>query len=80
MGMLRGLVDTVITNISPEERVEAIREVAEQAMDLMTDEERLMLAEMVLTKLLDSMDNMHRARLVESLAPTPALVGQASHD
>jgi len=76
MGMLRGLVDTVITNMSPDERVEAIREVAEQAMEMMTDEERLMLAEMVLVKLLDSMDGTHRERLVERLAPTPAFMGQ----
>ena len=60
-------------NMSPEERVEAIREVAEQAMDLMTDEERLMLAEMMLTKLINPMSNAEREQLMTRLVPTAAL-------
>jgi hypothetical protein len=39
MGLLRSVVDTVIGNMSPEERVEAIREVSAQAIELMTPDE-----------------------------------------
>jgi len=75
MGLLRGVVDSVIENMSPEERVDAIREVAEQAMDMMTPEERMMLAQMMLAKLIDPMSNAEREQLVAHLAPVPALVG-----
>ena len=55
MGLLRSVVDTVIGNMTPEERVEAIHEVASQAIELMTPDERTDLANRILADLIVTM-------------------------
>lgn len=67
MGLLRSVVDTVIGNMSPEERVEAIHEVSAQAIELMTADERRDLTQRILTDLLASLTGPERQALAEEL-------------
>lgn len=76
MGLLRSVVDTVISNMSPEERVEAIHEVAGQAIELMTADERRDLTNRILTDLLASLTNVERHALAAALVDAPAPVTQ----
>lgn len=75
-GLLRGVVDTVIANMTPDERVEAINEVADRAINLMTADERRALATRILTTLLATMPDAERQQLVDGLALVPASAAQ----
>lgn len=70
MGLLRSVVDTVIGNMSAEERVEAIREVSAQAIELMTPDERRDLTHRILTDLLGSLTGAERQALAAQLGAT----------
>lgn len=76
MGLLRSVVDTVIANMTPEERVEAIREVAEQATGLMTADEQRDLATHLFTTLLQSLSPEQRDILARNLLAVPVAAGQ----
>jgi hypothetical protein len=76
MGLLRSVVDTVIGNMSPEERVEAIREVSAQAIELMTLDERRDLTQRILTDLLGSLTSAERQALAAHLGALPLPVTQ----
>jgi Mg/Co/Ni transporter MgtE len=76
MGLLRSVVDTVIGNMSPEERVEAIHEVSAQAIELMTPDERRDLTHRILTDLLASLTGAERQALATQLSAPPLSVTQ----
>lgn len=76
MGLLRSVVDTVIANMSPEERVEAIREVSAQAIELMTADERRDLTHHILADLLGSLSGAERQALAAQLGVVPVPVTQ----
>ncbi len=76
MGLLRSVVDTVIGNMTPDERVEAIREVAEQATGLMTPDEQRDLATHLFTTLLQSLSAEQRNALARDLLAAPVASGQ----
>ncbi len=76
MGLLRSVVDTVISNMSAEERVEAIHEVATLAIELMTPDERRDLTNRILGELLGTMDSATRSALVAGAVAPSAVSGE----
>ena len=76
MGLLRSVVDTGINNMSAEERVEAIHEVATLAIELMTPDERRDLTNRILGELLGTMDSATRHALVAGAIVPSAVSGE----
>lgn len=76
MGLLRSVVDTVIANMSPEERVEAIHEVSAQAIELMTADERRDLTHRIFNDLIGSLTGAERQALAAQLGVVPMPVTQ----
>ena len=67
MSVMQNVVGQMIVNMSPEERSQAVAEVASQALGQTEPGERAALAQHLLTMLVESLDTDARRELVRSL-------------